>query len=46
MSDVIYEVYRNGEPTHRLFLSKENAQHWIDRQVDGEEYTIMPYAPW
>ena len=41
----MYEVYRDGEATNRLFLSEENARLWIDRQVDGAEYTIMPYAP-
>ena len=42
----MFEVYRDGSPTSYLFLSEENARHWISRQTDGAEYKIMPYAPW
>ena len=41
----MFEVYRNGEPTKRLFLSVENASLWIGRQHDGAEYTVEPFIP-
>lgn len=40
---MMWEVYRNGEPTKRLFLSIENAELWIKKQHDGAEYTIQDY---
>ena len=42
----MFEVYRDGHPTNRLFLSEENAKLYIGRMTDGAEYTIMPYSPW
>ena len=46
MSTEMWEVYRDGRPTSRLFLSEENARLYIARQTDGAVYTIEPYAPW
>ena len=42
---MMVEVYRNGEPTRRLFMSEENAQLWIGRQYDGAAYTVEPFMP-
>lgn len=39
------EVYRDGESTHRLFLTEENAKYWIATHgTDGAEYSVKPYA--
>lgn len=46
MPDVMYEVYRDGKPTNRLFASVEIAQYYISRQHDDAVYTIEPYSPW
>ena len=38
------EVYRNDEPTKRLFLSEANAKLWINAHgTDGAIYSIRPY---
>lgn len=39
----MFEVYRDGVPTRRLFLSEENARLLINRQTDGAAYTVEPY---
>ena len=46
MSQEMYEVYRDGHPTNRLFLSEENARLYIARQVDGAQYETRPFSPW
>jgi len=42
----MYEVYRNGVPTKRLFGSVRNAKLWISTHChDDAEYTIETYIP-
>ena len=38
------EVYRNGEPTGKLFMSAENARLWVMRQTDDALYSIRERA--
>ena len=45
MDNTMYEVYRNGKPTKRLFASIRNAEYYISQQYDGATYTIEPYYP-
>ena len=43
----LLEVYRDGEPTHKLFLSEENARLWINvHGTDGATYSVRPFSPW
>jgi len=41
----MYEVYRDGEATKRLFLSEENARLYINTRTDGAAYDVRPYRP-
>lgn len=44
MSNEFWEVLRDGEPTSRLFFTKENAQLWINAHgTDGASYSIREY---
>lgn len=44
ISNKFFEVYRNGEPTNRLFFTEENARLWINTHgTDGALYSIKPY---
>lgn len=45
MYDIMYEVYRNGKATNRLFCSRQNAEYYISQQHDDAIYTIEPYYP-
>lgn len=42
------EVYRNDQPTGRLFTCEANAVYYISRQEDKDtaSYTILPFSPW
>ena len=47
MSGGLFEVWRDGNPTGRLFLSEANAILWLSgHRESGAQYEIKPFSPW
>ena len=46
MSEGILELYRDGEPTGKLFFTEENAMEYVHKHDDGAAYETRPFSPW